>query len=96
MEKAEGLVACCADRRGFGPDLGAMLFACHQSKDGREIACAGWLAAVGHRHPGVRLAVAMNRLSPDALRPGAGWPELHPTYNDVLHKLRASISQEEG
>ena len=94
MEKAEGLAACCPDRRGFGPDFGATLFACHQSKDGGEMACAGWLAAVGHRHPGVRLAVVMNRLSPDALRPGADWPEMHTSYHDVLHKLRVSISDE--
>lgn len=93
MEKAEGLAACCPDRRGFGPDFGATLFACHQSKDGAEIACAGWLAAVGNRHPGVRLAVVMHRLSPEALRPGADWPEIHPTYDDVLRKLRSSIAE---
>lgn len=71
------------------------MFACHQSKDGAEIACAGWMATVGHRHPGVRLAVAMGRLDACALRPGAGWPDLHPNYQQVLEKLRATDPAEQ-
>lgn len=56
LELAEGPSNCCPDARGMGPDFGARVFACHQSKDGAEIACAAWVATVGHRHPGVRLA----------------------------------------
>jgi hypothetical protein len=48
---------------------GAPMFAGHASKEGGEYACAGWLAAVGHEHLGVRLAVAMGRLDPAALSP---------------------------
>lgn len=89
-ELAEGLARCCPDKRGMGPDFGASLFACHQSKDGAEMACAGWMATVGHRHPGVRLAIAMGRLDASALRPGKGWPELHSNYQSVIEKLRAT------
>lgn len=79
----------------MGPDFGASMFACHQSKEGREIACAGWMATVGHRHPGVRLALAMKRLDPAALRPGAHWLALHPNYQQVLKKLRATTPAHE-
>jgi hypothetical protein len=88
LASAEGLAKCCPDDRNIGPDFGATMFACHQSKDGAEIACAGWMAAVGHRHPGVRIAVAMGRLDPPALRPGLRWPRLHKNYQQVLEKLR--------
>jgi hypothetical protein len=87
---AESLAGTCPDERDMGPDFGASFFACHQSKEGSEIACAGWLAAVGHRHPGVRLALAMGRLNEETLSPGADWPPLHDNYPDVLAKLRAS------
>lgn len=95
LDLAENLAATCPDERGMGPDFGASMFACHQSKEGREIACAGWMATVGHRHPGVRLAVAMKRLDPSALRPGARWPALHPNYQRVLEKLRATTPANE-
>jgi hypothetical protein len=90
LNLAENLAATCLDERGMGPDFGASMFACHQSKEGREIACAGWMATVGRRHPMVRLAVAMKRLDASALRPGARWPALHPNYQQVLEKLRAT------
>lgn len=90
LDLAENLAATCPDKRGMGPDYGASMFACHQSRDGAEIACAGWMATVGHRHPGVRLAVAMGRLDASALRPRAGWPDLHQNYQQVLEKLRAT------
>lgn len=56
------------------------MFACHKSADGQEQACAGWLAAVGYHHLGVRLAIAMGRLDPDTLKPGDGWPRLFESY----------------
>lgn len=90
LDLAEGLARCCPDKRGMGPDFGASMFACHQSKDGAEIVWAGWMATVGHRHPGVRLAVAMGRLDAAALRPGPRWPELHANYQNVIEKLRAT------
>jgi len=90
IEKARGLVATSPDEKGHGPDFGSPLFACHQSKEGGEIACAGWLAAVGHVHPNVRLAVLRGRLDPKGLQPGDDWPQLHDNYRDVLRKLEES------
>lgn len=87
---AEKLAACSPDERDVGPNYDAAMFACHQSREGAEIACAGWLAAVGNRHPRVRLAVTMDRLDPAALQAGPGWPALHASYGDVLVKLRAT------
>ncbi|MFI0406625.1 DUF6283 family protein [Actinomadura sp. 3N508] len=57
--------------------LGAPMFACH-AVEGRL--CAGWLAVAGHEHLTVRFAVAVGALPATALAPGAGWPELFPTY----------------
>ena len=63
--------------------LGAPLFACHKTPDGKERTCASWLAVVGHRHLGVRLAVAAGRLTEAALEPGEGWPELFGSYEEL-------------
>ncbi|WP_369796867.1 DUF6283 family protein [Cupriavidus sp. WS] len=90
LQLAEDLAATCPDHRGMGPDGGASFFACHQSKEGAELACAGWLAQVGHRHPGVRMAILSGRLDPKALVADPGWPELHDNYQQVLEKLRAA------
>jgi len=89
---AESLAGTCPDHRGMGPDFGAPLFACHQSKVGAEVHCAGWLARVGHAHPGVRLAVTSGRLDPSHLEPGSDWPALHDSYAEVLDKLRRSAA----
>ncbi|WP_208450526.1 DUF6283 family protein [Burkholderia ambifaria] len=92
---AEALASTCPDARDMGPDFGAAMFACHQSTIGGEIPCAGWLAQVGYRHPGVRMAVLTGRICEDALTPGPGWPELHDNYSDVLDKLRATHAIED-
>lgn len=89
-EKAENLAATSPSVDGTGPDFGAPIFACHQSSDGQEFACAGWLATVGHRHPSVRLAVMAGRVHPSQLEPGPGWPELHTSFADVIANLRAT------
>lgn len=46
LELAQSFADCCPDSRNMGPDFGASMFACHQSKEGGEIACAGWMATV--------------------------------------------------
>lgn len=69
--------------RGAEADLDAPLFACHKSQHGQEIACAGWLAAVGHDHLGIRLAVITGRLPASALTPGEDWPELYESLQDM-------------
>lgn len=91
LDLAEKLAATCPDHRGMGPGPEASLFACHQSVEGAEFACAGWLAVVGHRHPIVRAAVCFDQLDPEALRPRPGWPELHANYQQVLAKLRVTV-----
>ncbi len=62
------------------PGFGAPMFACHATPEGRETACAGWLAIEGHAHVGVRMAVATGRLDPSSLVPGDDWPELFPSF----------------
>jgi hypothetical protein len=93
LELAEGLDRTSPDERGFGPDFTAdgeppPMFACHQSTDLTKVVCTGWLAAVGSAHPVVRLAVMKGEYDPEDLRPGAGWPELHRNFQEVIDKLR--------
>lgn len=90
LDLAEGLAATSPDERGMGPDAFAPQFACHQSREGAEIVCAGWLAAVGENHPMVRLAVARGEYPLGALEAS---PELHDTFSEVIEKLRADMAQ---
>lgn len=83
---AEGLARTCVP----GSDLTTPRFACHQSRDGEEFDCAGWLAVYGHRHVGVRFAVMTGRLPMEALEPDADWPELHASFSEVIEKLRVT------
>lgn len=94
LDLAERLAATCPDEQGMGPDFGASLFACHQSREGRDRPCAGWLAKVGHCHPVVRLAVRNGDLDPSTLAPKPEWPALHDSYGEVLRKLRANVQAE--
>ncbi|MDP9606125.1 DUF6283 family protein [Variovorax sp. NFACC27] len=94
LDKAEALAATCPDARNMGPGPDAAMFACHQSRIGAEVHCAGWLATVGHRHPAVRLSVLRDRLDPGRLEPGADWPALHENYGQVLEKLRATAPED--
>lgn len=64
--------------------IDAPWFACHKSGDGKEIACAGWLAAVGGEHLGVRLAVIGGRLPACALDPKPDWPPLFEDYDELV------------
>lgn len=63
--------------------LGSPMFACHTSPDGRERACAGWLAVEGWGHLGVRFAVLTGALPQCALAPGPDWPPLHASYAEL-------------
>ncbi|WP_235204510.1 DUF6283 family protein [Nocardia otitidiscaviarum] len=81
-ERYESL-ACTAGTRGNEAHLGAPMFACHKTVEGRDKACAGWLAVAGANHLGVRLAVAMNRLDPKALEPGVDWPVLYSSFEEM-------------
>lgn len=80
-ERYEALRDTSATRAGGSAPFGTPLFACHMSRDDR--ACAGWLAVEGAGHVGVRLAVVAGRLDAVALAPGADWPELYCSYDDL-------------
>ncbi len=88
IDLAENLAGTCPDERVHGPDFGAAQFACHQSRDGAEVVCAGWLAVAGHAHPAVRLSVMLGDTPHEALTPGGDWSELHESFADVIEKLR--------
>lgn len=68
---------------GAEAPLGAPMFACHMTPEGREKACAGWLATEGNNHLGVRLAVITGRLPGETLEPKEGWPELFDSFDDM-------------
>jgi hypothetical protein len=69
--------------------IGAPMFACHKSPEGREEACAGWLAVCGIEHLGVRMAVLAGRLDPEHLRPAEDWPELYDSYDQMAAVMAA-------
>lgn len=86
LELAERLEATCDH------EFGTPVFACHQSREGDEIPCAGWLAVYGDRSITVRLMVMSGRVPAEALTPGAGWPALEESFEDVILKLRATAA----
>jgi hypothetical protein len=81
-ERYEALAAT-SGKRSAEAGITAPMFACHKSPERREEACAGWLAAVGWNHLGVRVAVHLGRLPECALTPGEDWPELFTDYEDM-------------
>lgn len=68
------------------PQMGEPMFGCHKGAPGTDddLACAGWLAQFGDRHPTVRLAVVTGRLPVEALSPGVNWPPLHDSWAAVV------------
>lgn len=85
-ERYEAL-QCTVGRPGREASLGAPLFACHKTLEGKEQACAGWLAVCGAEHIGVRLAVSTGRIPGSALAPADGWPELYPDYDSMVEVM---------
>ena len=83
-ENYERLAATGYGRTGAEAGLTATWFACHKAPEGQEFHCAGWLAAVGVEHLGVRLSCAAGHTDPATLAPGEDWPELHPTWDALL------------
>lgn len=66
------------------------MFACHKTAEGKEQACAGWLAVAGVEHIGIRLAIAQGRLDPAVLSPGDGWPELFGSFEEMADMQAAA------
>ena len=87
LELAEGLADTCGEPGNEVP-FGRPMFACHQSKEGTEVVCAGWQAVYGHYHLGARIAASVGTISPDGFAPGEDWPELHTSFDQVIRKLR--------
>lgn len=83
LERYEGL-RCTIGAPGAEAQLGAPIFACHKTGEGREIACAGWLATQGWNHLTIRLAVADGRIPMSAMEPGDDWPELYKDYDEMV------------
>lgn len=71
-------------RPGAEAPIGAPMFACHKSAEGREMPCAGWLAAVGYESLTVRVLAGRGEIPAEALRPADDWPELYKSYDDLL------------
>ena len=82
-----------AGKPGAEAGFSAPVFACHKTREGREEACAGWLAVAGYGHLGIRLAVAMRRLPGSALEPGEGWPDLFGSYDEMAAVQAAGQEQ---
>jgi hypothetical protein len=68
---------------GHEVPLGGPLWACHTTTEGRDQVCASWLARTGLDHLTVRLALAAGQLPPEALQPGADWPPLYDSFEDL-------------
>lgn len=85
LELAEGLRNTCDGR------FGNPIFACHQSRDGAEIVCAGWLAVYGWHSIAIRLKLAAETMRGEDIGPEEGWPALHPTFDDMIEKLRRTV-----
>lgn len=98
-ERYEVLAASARRENGAGysdnPQMHDPMFACHKSADGKEIACAGWLAVCGSDHVRIRVAVIRGEMPPSVLRPGADWPELFETYQEMAATQAADPTKEQ-
>lgn len=78
---------CGTDEQPAPPDAG--WFICHKTRadedddQGVPIICAGWLAAVGRHHIGVRLAVNLGLIPPEKLTHAPGGPPLFSSFDEM-------------
>lgn len=63
--------------------IGSALFACHLTQEGKELPCAGWLAAVGYYSLPVRILAAEGEIPGTSLRPADDWPDLFDSYAEM-------------
>ncbi|MFD8339974.1 DUF6283 family protein [Streptomyces solisilvae] len=67
--------------------LSQPMFACHQTHEGREQACAGWLVvAAAQGNLRIRHACATGDLPHEALEPGEDWPPLFESYEEMAER----------
>lgn len=59
------------------------IFACHMSSEGKEVACAGFLAVDGGQNLEVRLSQSLGDLPADVLSPGDAWPALYKSFEEM-------------
>lgn len=62
-------------------DDGTAMMACHKSRDGEEVPCAGFLVSVGYDSIGVRLAVFKGTVQLDDYEAPA---PLYATFDEML------------
>lgn len=72
---------------GAEAPIGAAMFACHKSAEGKEMPCAGWLAAVGYESLTVRVLAAKGEIPAEALKPGDDWPDLFENYDEMAEVM---------
>lgn len=82
---AEALVDSTSDQ------IGAPIFACHQSKLGQQVVCVGWLWRYGQDSIGIRLRIMDGKMKPEELDPDPEI-ELHETFDEMISKLRADCA----
>lgn len=79
IDRYEQLAVSCGS-----PQFGDPMFACHQTIEGQEVACAGWLAVHGLDHPNVRMAGMAGLVAEEALEPQPGWPPLFSSFEEMV------------
>ena len=85
----EALRVTTEDPANVQAPIGSPLFACHLTHEGKDMPCAGWLAAVGECSITVRLLIAKGRLPHSVLQPGLDWPPLFDSY-DAMAKVQGA------
>ena len=74
----------------------APMISCHCDQPGTPHAmrlCAGWLAAEGRQHFGVRIHQLAGTLPETACSPGPGWPELVADFAELVTRWRRAHAQ---
>lgn len=97
-ERWNALRATIGDGSGVGL-LDMPMFGCHKGTPGdagEDLACAGWLAAFGHRSVPVRLAVCYGQLGSEALWPGDGWPVLYDDWDEMAEAQQWNPGDPDG
>lgn len=81
-ERYEALRNTTGEIDGPTLPLGSPMFACHKSSEGKEIACAGWLVALGAAtNLTARVNIAQGSMEMPV--PDESWPPLFDTYDEM-------------